>query len=85
MITSLIGGLQMFDVPQILTGGQGGPNNTTKTLIMYLNEQIGTSKNYGMAGALSGIIFIVCAALSLVVYYFFAADRSNKKSKKGGK
>lgn len=85
MITSLIGGLQMFDVPQILTGGQGGPNNTTKTLIMYLNEQIGTSKNYGMAGALSVIIFIVCAALSLVVYYFFAADRSNKKSKKGGK
>ena len=85
MITSLIGGLQMFDVPQILTDGQGGPNNTTKTLIMYLNEQIGTSKNYGMAGALSVIIFIVCAALSLVVYYFFAADRSNKKSKKGGK
>ena len=85
MITSLIGGLQMFDVPQILPGGQGGPNNTTKTLIMYLNEQIGTSKNYGMAGALSVIIFIVCAALSLVVYYFFAADRSNKKSKKGGK
>ena len=68
-----------------LTGGQGGPNNTTKTLIMYLNEQIGTSKTYGMAGALSVIIFIVCAALSLVVYYFFAADRSNKKSKKGGK
>mgnify|MGYP002561941713 CR=1 FL=1 len=85
IITALIGGLQMFDVPQILTGGQGGPNNTTKTLIMYLNEQIGTSKNYGMAGALSVIIFIVCAALSLVVYYFFAADRSNKKSKKGGK
>lgn len=85
MITSLIGGLQMFDVPQILTNGQGSPNNTTKTLIMYLNEQIGTSKNYGMAGALSVIIFIICAALSLVVYYFFAADRSNKKSKKGGK
>ena len=85
MITSLIGGLQMFDVPQILTNGQGSPNNTTKTLIMYLNEQIGTSKNYGMAGALSVIIFLVCAVLSLVVYYFFAADRSNKKSKKGGK
>ena len=59
MITSLIGGLQMFDVPQILTNGQGSPNNTTKTLIMYLNEQIGTSKNYGMAGALS-VNYIPC-------------------------
>ncbi len=83
MITSLIGGLQMFDVPQILTDGQGGPNNTTKTLIMYLNQHI-AAKNYGMAGALSVLIFIVCAALSLVVYYFFASDRSDKKSKKRG-
>ena len=83
-ITSLIGGLQMFDVPQILTNGQGNPDRTSMTLIMFLNSHL-KSKNYGMAGALSVIIFIVCAALSLVVYYFFAADRSNKKSKKGGK
>lgn len=83
MITSLIGGLQMFDVPQILTGGFGGPNNSTKTLIMYLNEHL-ASRNYGMAGALSILIFIVCAALSLIVYYFFASDRDAKKSKKRG-
>ncbi|EKC61235.1 carbohydrate ABC transporter substrate-binding protein, partial [human gut metagenome] len=68
---------------QILTGGQGGPNNTTKTLIMYLNEQIGTSKNYGMAGALSVIIFIVCAALSLVVYYFLLLTEATRSTKKG--
>ena len=34
LITSLIGGLQMFDVPQILTNGTGDPVNTTMTLIM---------------------------------------------------
>lgn len=77
-ITSLIGGLQMFDVPQILTNGKGTPNNTTKTLIMYLNEHL-FSKNYGMAGALSVLIFIVCAVLSFVVYYFFAAEKTEKK------
>ena len=26
LITSLIGGLQMFDVPQILTAGKGAPD-----------------------------------------------------------
>ena len=26
LITSIIGGLQMFDVPQILTNGQGNPD-----------------------------------------------------------
>jgi len=67
IITSLIGGLQMFDVPQILTNGVGGPNRTTMTLIMYLNKHL-FSKNYGMAGALSVIIFIVSGALSFIVF-----------------
>ncbi len=83
MITSLIGGLQMFDVPQILTDGMGGPNNSTKTLIMYLNQHI-AAKNYGMAGALSVLIFVICAVLSFIVYYFFASDRDQKKLKKRG-
>jgi len=67
IITSLIGGLQMFDLPQILTNGVGGPNRTTMTLIMYLNKHL-FSKNYGMAGALSVIIFIVSGALSFIVF-----------------
>ena len=52
LITSIIGGLQMFDVPQILTNGQGNPDRTSMTLIMFLNNHL-KSKNYGMAGALS--------------------------------
>ena len=71
MITSLIGGLQMFDVPQILTNGTGGPliggEATSMTLIMYLNKYL-FSKNYGMGGALSVILFFITGALSLVVY-----------------
>ena len=69
MITSLIGGLQMFDVPQILTNGKGDPMRTSMTLIMYLNKHL-FSKNYGMAGALSVILFIVTGILSLIVFRF---------------
>ncbi len=68
VITALIGGLQMFDVPQVLTNGGGTPNRTSMTLIMYLNSYLKTSKNYGMAGAISVIIFIITGLLSLVVY-----------------
>ena len=68
VITSLIGGIQMFDVPQILTAGDGSPNRSTKTLIMFLNDHL-FSKNYGMAGALSVILFIITAILSVCVYY----------------
>lgn len=66
-ITSLIGGVQMFDVPQILTNGSGNPTRTSMTLIMYLNRHL-YSKNYGMAGALSVILFVFTTILSLIVF-----------------
>ncbi len=69
MITSLIGGLQMFDVPQILTNGTGDPMRSSMTLIMYLNKHL-FSKNYGMGGALSVILFIITGILSLIVFKF---------------
>ena len=81
VITALIGGLQMFDVPQIVTNGMGIPNNTTKTLVMQLNSYIGTSKNYGMAGAVSVILFIITGVLSFIV--FRSTEPGEKK--KGGK
>jgi multiple sugar transport system permease protein len=67
MITSLVGGLQMFDVPQILTNGSGDPMRASMTLIMYLNKHL-YSKNYGMGGALSVILFIITGVLSMIVY-----------------
>ena len=68
IITALIGGLQMFDVPQVLTNGAGNPNRSSMTLIMFLNSYLKTSKNYGMAGAISVIIFIITGLLSILVY-----------------
>ena len=68
VITAMIGGLQMFDVPQVLTNGGGTPNRTSMTLIMYLNSYLKTSKNYGMAGAISVVIFLITGALSILVY-----------------
>lgn len=68
VITSLIGGLQLFDVPQVLTNGLGTPNRTSTTLVMSLNNYLKTSKNYGMSGAISVIIFIITGLLSLSVY-----------------
>ena len=72
LITSLIGGLQMFNVPQILTKGTGNPlmgsRLTTMTLIMNLNRHLSVSKNYGMAGTLSVLLFIITAILSFLVF-----------------
>ncbi len=88
LITSMIGGLQMFDVPQILTNGKGTPDRTVTTIIMYLNNHL-YSKNYGMAGAVSVILFIICAILCLLVYFNLNKDDTvnatrKHRGKKGG-
>jgi multiple sugar transport system permease protein len=75
LMTSMIGGIQMFDVPQILTNGKGTPDRTSETLIMYLNNHL-TSKNYGMAGALSVLIFIVTAFFGIFVYKTLMKENS---------
>ncbi|MBR2186305.1 MAG: sugar ABC transporter permease [Lachnospiraceae bacterium] len=69
MVTSLIGGLQMFDVPQILTNGTGDPMRSSMTLIMYLNKHL-YNKNYGLGGALSVFMFVITAILSFIVFKF---------------
>ena len=92
MITSMIGGLQMFDVPQILTNGKGDPVRSSMTVVMYLNNFIGTSKNYGRAGAVSAIMFVICAVLCVVIMRTTRGDDERKpkpvkaaKAVKGGK
>lgn len=78
MITSLIGGIQMFDVPQILTKGSGAPNRTTMTIIMKLNNYLTISKNFGRAGSMSVLIFAVTGVLSGLVYKMTMAQYRSK-------
>ena len=76
LITSLIGGIQMFDVPQILTNGTGDPARNTMTMIMWLNKHL-YSKNFGMGGALSVLLFIITGVLSMVVYKTSSSSEVN--------
>ncbi len=73
LITAMIGGIQMYDVPQVLTNGRGEPNELSRTLVMYLNGYL-RNKNYGMAGAISVIIFIVTGILGGIVYKILSAQ-----------
>ena len=86
VITSMIGGLQMFDVPQILTNGKGSPDRCATTMIMYLNNHM-YSKNYGTAGAISVLMFLLCAVLCVIIYFTLTQEddgltREQRKAEK---
>ena len=83
LITSIITGLQMFDIPQVITHGNGNPNRTSMTLIMYLNRYI-TSNNYGMAAALSVCIFLISSILCFLVYNLTKGENLYSVSKRKG-
>ncbi len=78
LITAMIGGIQMFDVPQVLSKGDGVPNGTTRTLVMYLNGYLKT-KNLGMSGAISVIMFIITGGLGAIVYKMLSAQYKEPK------
>lgn len=65
-ITSVIGGMQLFDVPATLTNGLGEPRKSILTTAMYLYNQGFRNHNYGYASTVSVGLFIIIALLSVV-------------------
>jgi cellobiose transport system permease protein len=80
LITCLIGGIQMFDIPQIFTKGDGNPDKAAMTVTMFLNQHL-YSKNFGMAGAVSVIMFIITAVLSVLIFRSIAEKK--RKARRG--
>lgn len=74
IITSIIGGLQLFDAPLML--GKG-PDNTTMTMVMYLYETAFQNFNFGYGAAIAYAIFVIIVVFSLIS--FGASYKKNAK------
>lgn len=68
LVTSLIGGLNMFDIPQLFL--LGGPDNATITTSVFIYKQaFSGSYLYNRASAASMIMFIIIVAVSSIMFY----------------
>jgi multiple sugar transport system permease protein len=61
---SVIGGLQLFEEPFILTNGRGGSDQSAMTTAVYLYRMAFDFNDFGAASAMSWLLFIVVAALT---------------------
>jgi multiple sugar transport system permease protein len=77
MVTGLIGGLQLFDIPFLLTDGKGFPEGSLNTMIVYIYNMAFVHKNYGYASALSFALFIVIMIFTVI--FTVATNRSEIK------
>ena len=64
LVTSMIGGLQMYDVPYLIGGTAGNPAGVLKTLVSQI--QLGKNSSIGAVSALSVLVFIVSAILGFI-------------------
>lgn len=69
LVTSMIGGLQMFDIPLLFNNGSILDENT-KTIAVFIYERYaGQTKNYGYSAAASLILFVLTSILGSFVFY----------------
>lgn len=70
LITSMIGGLQMFDIPYLLHEGTTiRPSLETAAVFIYTQFK-GISPNYGYSAAASVILFVITGIFGLLIYRF---------------
>lgn len=77
-ITSLIGGLQMFDVPFLITDGIGSPSGALNTTVMYLFNTAFKYNNVGYAAAIAYGLFFIIAIFSAITFKTMYGKKEGK-------
>ena len=84
LVTSLVGGLTMFDIPHLMT--QGNPNYTTNTVARFIYQQgFETPNNFNIASAASVVLFIIIVICSLILALLMRDRDAMPKERRAGK
>lgn len=75
---SVIGGLQLFEEPFILTGGKGGPDQAAMTAAVYLYRMAFDFNDFGGASAMSWLLFALVAAMTWATNRAFRRRRASR-------
>lgn len=70
LVTSLVGGMQMFDIPFLLTDGRGSPANSilTNNILMYMKFR-SSQGHIGAASSVGVVVFIMTTFVALLIFY----------------
>ena len=87
LITSMIGGLQMFDIPYLYHSDKNAVNEHLRTvaIFVYENFHVADMKNvrYGYSGAASVLLFLITVVLGIFVFRMNRdADEARKKKER---
>lgn len=76
-ITSLIGGLQIFDIPYLVSLGNQKMTRSVNTAVMHLYNMAFKNRQIGYAGAIAFILFFIIAICSVGIYFAMYAKKED--------
>jgi multiple sugar transport system permease protein len=71
LVTSFIGGMQMFDIPLLLVDRSGPDNATLTSAVFIFNQAFGGARMWDRAATASMILFIMCSIIAGVLFFLF--------------
>jgi len=66
LVTATLGALQIFDLPNIMTGG--GPANSSLSFVMYLYQNAFRYGYMGYAASMAWILFVISFILTMLIF-----------------
>ena len=86
LITSLVGGLGMFDIPLLLSGQWGSPLNSVLTVNMYMNNRRSFPAGMiGSAASISVVLFFMSSFIALILFRLFRETSEEGEARKAAK
>ncbi|MBN4006814.1 sugar ABC transporter permease [Nostoc sp. LPT] len=71
----VIGTFQLFDQSYIFSGGTGGPNNATLTVVLLIYQAVFRNLQMGYAAAIAFLLTAVIIAITLIQRRLFGGER----------
>lgn len=81
LVTSLVGGMQMFDIPYLITDGRGSPNSSLMTMNVLMYMRFSSARGHiGLAASVGVAIFIVTAIVAFSLFYLLRTKEDTEQS-----
>ena len=72
----IIGTFQLFDQSYIFSGGTGGPNNATLTMVLLIYQAVFRNLQMGYAAAIAFLLALIIIAVTLIQQRIFGGEKT---------
>ena len=73
LLLGIINAFQSFTIVYLITGGTGGPENSTLFLVLYIYRTGFRNQNMGYAATLSWVLFVILGVLSFFIFKYLGS------------